>query len=85
MSFPLVYSFIEGAFQDESDFFKNPFRQNSLVDDCFQSRMEMSKRQKLMQRATAWLDTVEASFDKPGFSPVQRKQQKANKTAYQID
>lgn len=35
MGFPLAYSFIEGAYSDESDFYKNPSKANPLVDDVY--------------------------------------------------
>lgn len=44
MSFPLVYEFIESAFLDSSDFYKNPAKNNPLIDDVFQTKMELSKK-----------------------------------------
>ena len=35
MSFPLAFNFIEQAYNDEPDFFKNPAKSNPLVDDVF--------------------------------------------------
>jgi hypothetical protein len=35
MGFPLAYSFIEGAYSDCADFFKNPNKSNPLIDDVF--------------------------------------------------
>jgi len=32
-----VYRFIQDAFDEDKDFFKNPSKQNPLVDDIFQS------------------------------------------------
>jgi hypothetical protein len=43
-SFPLAYRFIQDAFDEEQDFFKNPAKTNPFVDDVFQSQMELSKR-----------------------------------------
>lgn len=37
MSFPLAYSFMQGAFDDHADFYKNPNKNNPLVDDVYQS------------------------------------------------
>ena len=35
MSFPLAYQFIEGAYNDSADFYRDPSRSNPLVDDVF--------------------------------------------------
>jgi hypothetical protein len=48
MGFPLAFSFIEGAFSDSADFFKNPSKANPLIDDVFQTSMDIIKRKKLM-------------------------------------
>ena len=53
MSFPLIYHFIDRAFEETKDFFKSPARSNPLVDDVYQSQMEMNKRQKLRLKSTA--------------------------------
>lgn len=47
MGFPLAFQFIESAYSDDSDFYRNPSKSNPLVDDVFQTKMEISKRQKL--------------------------------------
>jgi hypothetical protein len=44
MSFPLVYHFIVKAFEESRDFYKSPARGNPLVDDVYQTHLEMSKR-----------------------------------------
>jgi hypothetical protein len=62
MSFPLIFSFIDGAFEESRDFYKSPARSNPLVDDVFQSQMELGKRQLLKLKATALLDAVETDF-----------------------
>lgn len=62
MSFPLVYHFIDRAFEETKDFFKSPARFNPLVDDVYQSQIEMNKRHKLRLRSPAQLDTFEADF-----------------------
>ena len=62
MSFPLAYQFTENAFLEEQDFYKNPARANPLVDDVFQTQMELNKRQKLKLKSTALLDSLEVSF-----------------------
>ena len=86
MSFPLAYQFIQGAFDESSDFYKNPAKNNPLVDDIFQSQMELNKRQKLKLKSVAHLDTLEASFPiEGGYAPMTRKPNKSNRTAYQID
>ena len=59
MSFPLVYHFIVKAFEESRDFYKSPARGNPLVDDVYQTHMEMSKRQKLKIKSTALLDAYE--------------------------
>ncbi len=59
MSFPLVYHFIVKAFEESKDFYKSPARANPLVDDVYQTQLEMSKRQKLKIKSTALLDAYE--------------------------
>jgi hypothetical protein len=44
MSVPLAYNFIDSAFLEAKDFFKSPARANPLVDDVYQSNLEMSRR-----------------------------------------
>eukprot|EP00347_Sterkiella_histriomuscorum_P011202 403373359 len=83
--FPLVYQFIQEAYDEDKDFFKNPSKQNPLVDDIFQTKMELSKRQKLQLRSAALLDTIEVGFQAQGFAPITRKPKKENRVAYQID
>jgi hypothetical protein len=68
MGFPLAYSFIDGAYQEDSDFFKNPNKANPLVDDVFQTKMDMQKRQKLIKMSTAWVDNMEVTYKTQGFS-----------------
>lgn len=72
MNFPLAYYFIQSAFDETKDFFKSPARSNPLVDDVFQSQMQINKRQKLKLDSTAQLDTVEADF-----GVVSRKKEEA--------
>ncbi|CDW90752.1 dual specificity catalytic domain containing protein [Stylonychia lemnae] len=84
-TFPLVYQFIDDAFNETKDFFKNPCKQNPLIDDIFQSQMELSKRQKLQLRSAALLDTIESTFPREGYASIQRKPNKQNRIAYQID
>lgn len=57
-SFPLMYKFIVAAFEESKDFYKSPARSNPLVDDVFQTQMDMSKRQKMSKKAIAHLDTL---------------------------
>ncbi len=59
MSFPLVFHFIVKAFEESKDFYKSPARANPLVDDVYQTQIEMSKRQKLKIKSTALLDAYE--------------------------
>lgn len=44
MSFQLAFHFIQGAFQETRDFYKSACHSNPLVDDVFQTQMEMNKR-----------------------------------------
>jgi hypothetical protein len=62
MSFQLAYHFIQSAFEETRDFYKSPARANPLVDDVYQSKMDMNKRQMLKLKATALLDPIEADF-----------------------
>ena len=62
MSFPLVFHFIVKAFEESRDFYKSPARGNPLVDDVYQTHMEMSKRQKLRIKSTALLDAYEVDL-----------------------
>jgi hypothetical protein len=62
MSFPLAFHFMVEAFEESRDFFKSPARANPLIDDVFQSHLELSKRQKLKLKSTALLNTAEAEF-----------------------
>lgn len=62
MGFPLAFNFIEAAYKDDSDFFKNPNKSNPLIDDVFQTKMEINKRHKLYQKSTAWVDTLEVTY-----------------------
>ena len=62
MSFPLVFHFIVKAFEESRDFYKSPARGNPLVDDVYQTHMDMSKRQKLRIKSTALLDAYEVDF-----------------------
>lgn len=81
-SFPLVYKFIEDAYEEKRDFFKNPSKQNPLVDDLFQSQVELNKRSRLQLKSAALLDSIEASFPLEGHVPINRKQNKRNRIAY---
>ena len=47
MTFPLAYEFIQGAFDESKDFYKNPSKSNPLVDDLYSSQLELNKRQRL--------------------------------------
>ena len=62
MSFPLVFHFLVKAFEESRDFYKSPARGNPLVDDVYQTHLEMSKRQKLRIRSTALLDAYEVDL-----------------------
>ncbi len=62
MSFPLIFNFIDGAFDETRDFYKSPARTNPLVDDVFQTQMELGKRQLLKLKSTALLDQIETDF-----------------------
>ena len=64
MSFPLAYHFIQGAFDEQRDFYKSAARSNPLVDDVFQTHQDLSKRQRLKLKATALLDPIEIDFSK---------------------
>jgi len=46
------------AFEESKDFYKSPERSNPLVDDVFQTQMDMSKRQRMSKKAIAHLDTL---------------------------
>ena len=101
MSFPLVYHFIVKAFEESRDFYKSPARGNPLVDDVFQTHMEMSKRQSLRIKSTALLDAYEIDLkavevgeeeEKESDSGhlrvsegVKRRSQWSNAVAYKID
>ena len=62
MSFPLVFHFLVKAFEESRDFYKSPARGNPLVDDVYQTHLEMSKRQKLRIRSTALRDASEVDL-----------------------
>ena len=62
MSFPLVFHFLVKACEESRDFYKSPARGNPLVDDVYQTHLEMSKRQKLRIRSTALLDAYEVDL-----------------------
>ena len=64
LSFPLVYKFIVAAFEESKDFYKSPERSNPLVDDVFQTQMDMNKRQKMSKKAIAHLDTLVVDLKK---------------------
>jgi hypothetical protein len=64
LSFPLVYKFIVAAFEESKDFYKSPARSNPLVDDVFQTQMDMSKRQRMSKKAIAHLDTLVVDLNK---------------------
>jgi len=99
MSFPLIFSFIDGAFEESRDFYKSPARSNPLVDDVFQTQMELGKRQVLKLKATALLDPVETDFsaikgpkdeDVRGeiakcLQATKRRPEKLNNVSYRID
>ena len=86
MSFPLAYQFIQGAFDEQKDFYKNPSKSNPLVDDLYTSQLELKKRQRLQQKAVCLLDSLEVTFPQGGdWAPVNKKTANANKTAFTID
>ena len=62
MSFPLVFHVLVKALEESRDFYKSPARGNPLVDDVYQTHLEMSKRQKLRIRSTALLDAYEVDL-----------------------
>jgi len=63
-SFPLVYKFIVAAFEESKDFYKSPARSNPLVDDVFQTQMDMSKRHRMSKKAITQLDTLVVALKK---------------------
>lgn len=54
-----MYKFIVEAFEESRDFYKSAQRSNPLVDDVFQTQMEMSRRQRMSKKAIARLDTLQ--------------------------
>lgn len=63
MSFPLAYHFIVSAFEEEKDFYKSAARANPLVDDVYQSQIDIARSQKRRLGATANLDPIEVDFN----------------------
>jgi hypothetical protein len=99
MSFPLIYHFLVKAFEESRDFYKSPARANPLVDDVYQTHLEMRRRQKLRIKSTALLDSLMVAFprlrqiedeEKEGGhssyrQAIKRKESHSNAVAYKID